>query len=756
MTEWAVTSSCLILAVLLIRFCLKERLSARLRYGLWLVVLFRLLLPVNVAESSVSVLNLLPEREASAGDIRASWRSGLVSGELCGAGGEEKQGGSGYAAGVGTGTGAETALGTGGTDREKIQWNPPRLPGLGSVLWTVWGSGAVVCGGLFLISNLLFRKKMSKDRRFLGREGIAVYETGQVDTPCLFGLFRPVIFLPLGMREEQEILFFVLCHERTHYRHGDHVWAFLRLACVCLHWYNPLVWIAAGYSRQDGELACDEAVLDRLKEDQRISYGKALIDLSVERRGRVLLDSVKLATTMFGSKRQLRERVGRIAASPHMALGTTVAVAVLLAAVSMTAFTGKAAEAAEGLPAPETDGEEGQGSAGGGGAEGMAAADETVPQNVTKRFPIAIGEGSREYYLELYGRQAYDGRYEIDSLAVGYEEGGEEFPIQTLYPGEDLNGFYGGADSMEVITYASRECGVFTEDLDLDGYEEFGIPYFGEENRWLLYRWRPDSGAFAFAGLYERKQGESGEEHYYRKNMSTDTGRVQIAWVCTEDENGLQAFDREEWTVYRRTEEGQESKSVTLHYVTDFYSMAPVYFAGGTYQCTSEADFYGTADVVYLAGRAVEELWEQTGTWVEECFFTVTQRGDYYFGMTEEDVLKSRTFYGRCYAREEGFESRFSQMSITCRESVWYSPVAWLSLPQGYEGMSDEDMAVWIVERFAPVSGNRVEEVSVSYGNTFAVKLESGEYYEVDLARNRYHVPVSCMVSGPYGEFPLH
>ena len=64
----------------------------------------------------------------------------------------------------------------------------------------------------------------------------------------------------------------VLAHELTHYRHGDHLWSLLRCVAVTLHWYNPLVWLAAALSRRDAELACDEGTLHRLGEEERTAY----------------------------------------------------------------------------------------------------------------------------------------------------------------------------------------------------------------------------------------------------------------------------------------------------------------------------------------------------------------------------------------------------------------------------------------------------------------------------------------------------
>ena len=69
----------------------------------------------------------------------------------------------------------------------------------------------------------------------------------------------------------------MLTHELTHYRHLDHLWSVLRGVALAVHWWNPLVWLAAACSRRDGELACDEGALRRLGDNERIPYGEALL-----------------------------------------------------------------------------------------------------------------------------------------------------------------------------------------------------------------------------------------------------------------------------------------------------------------------------------------------------------------------------------------------------------------------------------------------------------------------------------------------
>ena len=87
---------------------------------------------------------------------------------------------------------------------------------------------------------------------------VPVYVARGLPSPCLYGFPRPAVYLTPAAAGEPELLGHVLRHELTHRRHGDHIWAVLRAAALALHWYNPLVWLAAVLSRRDGELACDE------------------------------------------------------------------------------------------------------------------------------------------------------------------------------------------------------------------------------------------------------------------------------------------------------------------------------------------------------------------------------------------------------------------------------------------------------------------------------------------------------------------
>ena len=334
MTDWIVTSSVLILAVTALRYLLRGRIALRLQYALWLVVLLRLLLPGQMGESTFSVLNAVTEQE----ELRLTVTKPLFY--------------------------------LGETPDLAVSEPDPSLPedvqqalrpqlqqeyyekmaqyatpvSLSTVLRTIRLAGMAVTAAWFLFANLRFACRLRRSRRATDRRcgKIDVYASSLVETPCLFGLLRPAVYVTEEVLADESALCHVLVHEETHYRHGDHLWAALRGLCLVLHWYNPLVWLAAALSRRDGELACDEGTLVQLGEQERTAYGETLIALTCGRKKDELLLA---ATTMTGSKGSLRERITLIARKPKMAASALLAAVLVMAVATGCTFTGgKAAE----------------------------------------------------------------------------------------------------------------------------------------------------------------------------------------------------------------------------------------------------------------------------------------------------------------------------------------------------------------------------------------------------------------------------
>lgn len=326
MAEWIISSSVLIAVVAALRFILRGKISLRLQYALWALVLIRLLIPVSFGASSVSVMNAVPDVLTE-----TSPSTGVPLDRYAPSEGVLPQLSS-PATLESVGVGANLQTGVSGVPDHVIDWK--------SVALVVWLVGLVVLSLFLLITNIRFYLRLKRDRRITGISGypLPVYFSGMVETPCIYGLFHPAIYVTQEAQEYERTLRHVLEHEATHYRHGDHIWAILRGVCLVLHWYNPFVWLAASLSMRDAELACDEGTIKRIGEEFRSDYSRSLVGLTCKERTAPTF--LITSTTMTGSKEDIQERVMLIAKKPKTALYTLVAV-VLVAIVAVgSAFTG--------------------------------------------------------------------------------------------------------------------------------------------------------------------------------------------------------------------------------------------------------------------------------------------------------------------------------------------------------------------------------------------------------------------------------
>ena len=208
---------------------------------------------------------------------------------------------------------------------------------VGMVLMLLWAAGAALLGLWLVGVNLRFRRALGRSRKSLAVEGfpLPVYVTGAVPTPCLFGLVRPAVYVTPETAADGTVLRHSLAHELTHFHHRDHLWAALRGLCLALHWYNPLVWLAASLSRRDGELCCDEATVKRLGEAERAAYGRTLLAVTCQGRA----DPLLTATSMTGGK-GIQERIVLLAKRPKTAARSLALVVLVAAAAAGCTFTG--------------------------------------------------------------------------------------------------------------------------------------------------------------------------------------------------------------------------------------------------------------------------------------------------------------------------------------------------------------------------------------------------------------------------------
>lgn len=340
MKEILLTSSALILALLALRRLFRKALSRRAQYALWGLVLLRLLIPANLPAVEFSLLTAAKpaaDRMESlylAPESVTTWRTD--GGYLYGAQDPPQ-------AAVGPATPDNTYA----YSYQNAMGNPAEGVGtyrrqilLSDLLPPIWYGGMTVMACWLVLSNLLFWRKLRKARTpyAIDSSKLQVYLVEEsLPSPCLFGLFRPAIYLTPAALQSPDSLRHVLAHEETHARHLDPLWSLLRAVCLTVYWFDPLVWWAALASQTDCELACDEGALRRLGEAERVPYGRTLLSLIPVRR--VPANPLLSATTMTAGKRQLKDRITRVAENPvylGRALFAAVALAALVCAVTFT------------------------------------------------------------------------------------------------------------------------------------------------------------------------------------------------------------------------------------------------------------------------------------------------------------------------------------------------------------------------------------------------------------------------------------
>lgn len=434
MSEW-ILSSCILIAVVVgIRYLFRGKIPARMQYALWALVLVRLLIPLSVGNSVLSFANWKEDLEAQTpvqailelGDLRLPTRS--------------------YEEAYREVVEEYTARGTNvddlrGSELEALEYEAQaktRGARLSDVLrrWAVvvWCAGMAGMGGLFLLTDLRFFRSVKRSRKAIPAEAgrIPVYVSDAIDTPCLFGLFRPGIYVTREVAENPTLLHHAVVHEQTHFYHGDHIWARGRVFCLCLHWYNPLVWLAAFLSRRDGEMACDEAAIRTLGESQRGEYGRTLIRITCDKRDSLL----RTATTMTGDGRGIRERIVQIARGPKTAVyAMPIVLLIAVFAVGCT-FTG----AKNDLPQNDTP-------------EESSSADPSEETEPVSSEPEETQPA--ENVPEFLHREPAENGVSIAVLPTAFSSSGEDYRFLIPTDGEKLAELYDAAVAA-AHTYTQR------------------------------------------------------------------------------------------------------------------------------------------------------------------------------------------------------------------------------------------------------------------------------------------------------------
>ena len=260
----SLTASVAIVFVLLLRLLLKKAPKV-ISYALWAVVLIRLLCPVSI-ESGLSLFGLFDTPTVDMTEHSSAVEyipSNIVHTEFPEV----------VLPVPGVGEAITEVLPQG---EEQLRADP--LEGPIFIATYVWWGGILVMAIYGIVTYLRLRRRLITASPL--RDNI--YLADDIDSPFVMGLFRPKIYLPSAMEEREQS--YILLHEQHHIRRLDHIVKALAFVALCIHWFNPLVWVAFILSGKDMEMSCDEAVLRKLGDEIRYDYSASLLSLATGRR----------------------------------------------------------------------------------------------------------------------------------------------------------------------------------------------------------------------------------------------------------------------------------------------------------------------------------------------------------------------------------------------------------------------------------------------------------------------------------------
>lgn len=378
-----------------------------------------------------------------------------------------------------------------------------------SILSVIWLAGLLLCFGFFAVSYIKcyreFRFSLPVENDILEawkekhplKRSLSIRQTETIAAPLSYGVIRPVILMPKNTEWKNIYqLRYVLEHEYVHIRRLDMLTKLIMIAAVCIHWFNPLVWVMYILFNRDLELSCDETVVRRFGMDIKSVYATALISMEEKKSGLTPL------CNSF-SKNAIEERIRAI-----MKIKKTSKFAVIISAVLVICVTGGFATSASSLEKKtETAQENGETTV--ALNEVNIREDESLSSSdvewwTAEEYAKWLDEET-EVLQSMIGEKAYTGgdgwfvwtQEKVDETIALYEDNLQKIKdgMKLSKSSDDAVGIT-MAYSPENIEYAKQEAETVTENKDsnenvfseeqLSEYAKAGITY-QKETGFLMY-----------------------------------------------------------------------------------------------------------------------------------------------------------------------------------------------------------------------------------------------------------------------------
>jgi beta-lactamase regulating signal transducer with metallopeptidase domain len=207
----------------------------------------------------------------------------------------------------------------------------------------IWLVGMCACALFFIVTYIKCRRKFKMslpvENEFIAlwlrehplRRAVQVRQSDHIKSPLTYGVFRPIVLLP-KMTEwmDEAELGYILTHEFVHIRRFDNLAKLLLVLAICVHWFNPIVWVMFVLANRDIEISCDETVVQKFDETVKSVYALMLISME-EKKCRV-----SPMCSNF-SKNAIEERIECIMKIKNVTMLSIIA-AIMLVAAATTVF----------------------------------------------------------------------------------------------------------------------------------------------------------------------------------------------------------------------------------------------------------------------------------------------------------------------------------------------------------------------------------------------------------------------------------
>ncbi len=275
-----------IIVVLVIRNCMIYRVSKKILKFFWIIMICRLLVPVFVPLDFLGPFNI---NRSISRVVLNNYSVGILEDFNKNIAGD-------FNSPRLNSVSLDSVNSIDGTAKDGIKQRPYGFEGK-KILTFVWCFGFFVVAFFISVRHILFIRKckeaipISLDYRKIKRVSeylnqikirreIKINQFDEVSVPLTFGIIRPVVIIPKIFLCDEKLLEFSLLHELTHIKRLDVLVKLLLAISICIHWFNPFVWLMYFFVDRDIELACDEEVSDFLGEDNKKDYAISLIDIT--------------------------------------------------------------------------------------------------------------------------------------------------------------------------------------------------------------------------------------------------------------------------------------------------------------------------------------------------------------------------------------------------------------------------------------------------------------------------------------------